>query len=288
MAAGASALDVEYIGSIEEGLHTPTSIVAGEDMVAVLDPYVGSISFFSPDGPVIRKIHLSGDAHSLTRLSGQLYAFCDRARNVVVTYDYINDRQYDELDTESGLSNPVDIAYDGSQLLVLDAGNSAIFIFDENRSLQKIVALSDDNGEKLKYASSFIYDTRGQQYYVMDQTQSRICRFDDNGNFLGSLARFGAGDGEITRAGEIELTTDGRIIVTDRFQGRVAVFSIDGRFLGDFGGGQSGETPLAIPTGISIDENGLLYVVSSMGASISIFHLPQIPDDADLVTIVYQ
>jgi len=286
--SGAMALEVDYVGSIEGNLHTPTSITADGNMIAVLDPYVGNIVFYSPGGPVLRKIHLSGAAHSLTRIRDQVFIFCDRERRVVAGYDYINDRQYDELGIESELADPVDIAYDGSRTHVLDAGRSSILIFDGNRSIQKVIALQDGKGEKLQYASSFVYDSRGQQYYVVDQTQSRICRFDGNGNYLGSLAAFGAGDGEITRAGEIELTGDNRIIVTDRYQGRIAVFGTDGRFLGDFGNGQSGETSLALPTGICIDENDFVYVASSMNASISVYHLPKTPGDAELMTIIGQ
>jgi hypothetical protein len=117
---------------------------------------------------------------------------------------------------------------------------------------------------------------------------SRVCLYDDAGNHVGNLSSFGADEGQITRAGEIGLTTDGRLLIADRYQGRIGVFGTDGRFHGDFGRGESGETPLALPMGIDIDDNGLVYAVSNMGASISIFRLPPAVDDAELVTIIDQ
>jgi len=288
MCANVLALEAEYVGSFEGNLHTPTSISADGDMIAVLDPYVGNIVFYSPDGPVLRRVHLNGDAHSLTRTRGAVYVFCDRTRRVVAAYDYASDLQYDELGTESGLADPVDIAYDGSRLHVLDAGNSSIMVYDANGSAEKAMSLRDEKEEKLTYASGFVYDSRGQQYYVIDQTQSRICRYDSEGNYLGSLAAFGAGDGEITRAGEIALTRDARIMITDRYQGRIAVFETDGRYLGGFGDGQSGEIPLALPTGIDVDENNFVYVASSMGETISVYYLPLATDDVELVTVIDQ
>ncbi len=284
--AGAAALDVEYVGSIVEGLHSPTSVVAGEEFVAVLDPYAGNLSLFSPDGPVVRKIHLQGAAHSLTRIAFQTYAFCDRARKTVAAYDFAADRQFDYLDMQTGLIDPVDLVLDGSSLHVLDAGNSAIVIFDENRIPIDIISLKDETGTNLRFASSFAYDAGGKSYYVFDQTNSRICRFDIEGKYLGSLASFGSGEGRITRGGDIELTSYGQILVTDRYQGRVGIFGSDGDFLGFFGAHQNDRPSLSIPTGISIDENGLVYVASTMGASVAVYYLPPIVTEAELLTVM--
>lgn len=284
----AGAIDVEYIGAITDGLHSPTSVVASNDVVAVLDPYASSITLFSPDGPIIRKIHLPGDAHSLIRLSETMYAFCDRSRQAVIAYDMAADRQYDYIDPEFGLIDPVDLVFDGVYLHILDAGQSAISVADPSGDSYDKILLKDESGEPLKFASSLAYDSKRRLYYVMDQTNSRICRFDSEGHYLGSLASFGSKDGQITRGGEIEFTDNDLILVTDRYQGRVSVFDDDGAFRGSFGAAQIGETPLSIPTGISVDENGLIYVVSTMGASISVYYLPPAADDAEVSTAIQQ
>jgi hypothetical protein len=284
----AGALDVDYVGAITEGFHAPTSIVASEDAVAVLDPYAETISIFLPDGLITRRIHLNGDAHSLTRIDEQTYAYCDRSRKTVVAYDIAADRQYDYVEEQSSLNDPVDLIYDGLYLHVLDAGNSAIYIYDGTRSLRSVITLTDDSGTALRFASSFVYDKQGKLYFVMDQTKSRICRFADDGQYRGSLADFGSGDGQITRGGEIELTGSGLILVTDRYQGRVGIFDHEGTYFGHFGVGQEGEPHLSIPTGINVDENGLIYVVSTMGAYITVYHLPPVIDETALLTAVQQ
>jgi hypothetical protein len=288
MAGNGIAMDVEYLGTITDGLYSPTSVAASGDMVAVLDPYAGNLSFFSPDGPIIRKVNLSGEAHSLTKLAPDLYAYCDRARQTIMAYDMAADRQYDYLEGQSDLIDPVDLIYDGARVHVLDASSSAIYIFDSHRILMDLVLLADESGSALAFASNFAYDARHGLYFVIDQTNSRICRYDTGGQLLGSLTAFGSGEGNITRAGEIALTDNGLVLVADRYQGRVGVFDGNGVFFGYFGDGGSGESPLSIPTGISIDENGIIYVVSTMGASIAAFYLPRVMDETNLLTVQQQ
>ena len=284
--ANAAAFEVDYVDAIVEGLHAPTSIAAGGEYVAVLDPYIGNLSLFSPDGPVVRKIHLSGDAYSLTRIASRTYAFCDRARRNIGVYDFNSDRQYDYLDMQTGLINPVDLIFNGNVLKVLDAGNSTIAVFDDNRTMIDLISLKDETGSRLRFASSFVFDAGRRIYYVLDQTKSRICRFDAEGAYLGSLASFGSGEGCITRGGEIELTANGQIMVTDRFQGRVGVFEPNGEFMGFFGTESENLMGLAIPTGISVDENGLVYVASTMGAGVAVFYLTAMTSDAELLNVM--
>lgn len=288
MAANTTALEIEYIGTITEGFHSPTSVAASEDMVAVLDPYAKNLTLFSPDGPVTRKIDLAGNAHSLIRLDENTFAFCDRSRKTVMAVEIDLNRQYEYAGAGVGLLDPLDIDFDGTRVHILDAGNSAVYIFDQDRVLSAIVGLTDEVGQAIRYASSFAYDPVREIYFVMDQTRSRIYRFAGDGRYLGSLGSFGPRPGQISRGGEIEITDDGRVLVTDRYQGHVSVFDGDGPFLGIFGTGGSGESSLSIPTGISIDENQLVYVVSTMGASIAVFHLPRASDETDLLTVWQQ
>ena len=67
-----------------------------------------------------------------------------------MAYDFNLDHQYVLLGAESGLSNPVDIVFDTSTIMVLDAGISAIFIFNQDQTLEKTVPLRDETGEKTR------------------------------------------------------------------------------------------------------------------------------------------
>ncbi|MDH3891907.1 MAG: T9SS type A sorting domain-containing protein [candidate division Zixibacteria bacterium] len=277
-AVGVGALNVDYVGSIEESLYAPTSLEVFDNGLAVLEPFSDEIKLFTVDGVITQKLHLKGEPHGLTHIVNNRFMFCDRKQQAVIEVDLDNYSEQVLLGQSVSLNDPVDLVQNGQTLYILDAGLAAILEIGAALKLTRTIPLVDDEGQRLAYASSFCFDAHLKRFYVLDQINSRISAFDETGALVTSFGSFGRGAGQFTRGGELALSEGGHIFVTDRFQGRVLVYDSDGEFAGAIGPVSAGEPGLAVPTGIDVDENGLLFVASTMTPSINIYHVALSPD----------
>lgn len=272
------ALDVDFVGSIEESLYAPTSLEVYDNGLAVLEPFSDEIKLFSVDGLITQRLHLKGEAHGLTHIEDNRFMFCDRKQQAVIEVDLDNNSEQVLIGQSLSLSDPIDLIQNGETLFILDAGQAAIIEVNADHNVTRTIPLIDTDGQLLEFASSFCYDAGMSRFYVLDQINSRICVFDDDGAPVTSFGSFGRGVGQLTRGGELALASDGRIFVTDRFQGQVLVYDPDGEYVGVIGQASADAPGMAIPTGIDIDANGILYVASTMTPSINIYHVALSPD----------
>ena len=277
-AINVGALNVSYVGSIEESLYAPTSLEVYENGLAVLEPFSDEIKVFTVEGVIVQKLHLMGQAQGLTHLDNNRFMFCDRKQQAVIEVDLDNSSEHVLIGQSLLLSDPIDLVQNGETLYILDAGQAAILEVGPSRTLNRTIPLIDPDGQQLEYPSSFCYDAGRGRFYVLDQINSRICVVADDGAPVTEFGSFGRGEGQLTRGGELALAPDGRIFVTDRFQGQVLIYSSNGEYLGVVGQPSQDEPGLAIPTGIDIDETGVLYVASTMTPSINIYHVALSPD----------
>lgn len=272
------ALNVDYVGSIEESLYAPTSLEVYDNGLAVLEPFSDEIKLFSVDGVITQRLHLKGEAHGLTHVDNNRFMFCDRKQQAVIEVDLDDNSERVIVGQATLLSDPIDLIQNGETLFILDAGQAAILEISADRTLNRTIPLVDTAGQTLEFASSFCYDADRGRFYVLDQINSRICVIGDDGASITTFGSFGRGVGQLTRGGELALASDGRIFVTDRFQGQVLVYNSDGEYVGVIGQASQDEPGMAVPTGIDIDANGILYVASTMTPSISIYHVALSPD----------
>lgn len=274
---GICALNVDYVGSIEESLYAPTSLEVYDNGLAVLEPFSDEIKLFSADGVITRRLHLMGEAYGLTHIADNRFMFCDRKQKAVIEVDLDFNSEQVLIGQSLSLSDPIDLIQYGEMLFILDAGRAEILEISAERTLNRTIPLTDTTGQRLEFASSFCYDTYRNRFYVLDQINSRICVIDGDGAPIMSFGSFGRGVGQLTRGGELALAADGRILVTDRFQGQVLVYSSEGEYVGMIGQPSNDEPGMAVPTGIDIDESGILYVASTMTPSINIYHVALSP-----------
>ncbi len=79
--------------------------------------------------------------------------------------------------------------------------------------------------------------SRDGDIYVADgYGNSRIVKFDRDGNFIKAWGSYGAGPGEFDLPHSVVVDRTGRVIVADRENGRIQVFSSDGKFLEEWKG----------------------------------------------------
>jgi len=145
--------------------------------------------------------------------------------------------------------------------------------FDSNgKFLLKWSGKGNGNGE-------FIPDVNGPEgiaadgqgnVFVADPVNSRIEKFDNNGNFLSTLGSQGTGDGQFLNAEEVAVDQQGNVFVPDNQQNvggptnQVSKFDSNGKFLFKWGGTGLDPGMFNYPAGVAVDKQGNIYVVNDI------------------------
>ncbi len=277
------AVEIEYIGTLDNNLFAPSSITVDNNSLTVLEPFSKEIKIFTPDGLYRQKLHIQGDANSISKLSENEYLYCDLEAHIVAYVDMTQDDQSDYFENTFSFMYPIDIILD-SKISILDSEAKQIDVFSRNKEIESIIQLKDNEGTYISFPNSFALSTANGNYYVFDQTKSEIWIIKPDGTFIKSFSAFGAGLGEITRGGEISIGNNGLVYISDRYQNRVSIFSPDGEYLDIIPNGNF-NISFNIPTGITIDENNILYVASTENSKIHMFHITASNTSEEAVTM---
>ncbi|RMH05045.1 MAG: hypothetical protein D6704_10190 [Nitrospirae bacterium] len=117
-------------------------------------------------------------------------------------------------------------------------------------------------------------------FFVVDNGNNRIQKFDNNGNFILLWGNFGAANGNFNNPTGIACDANGDVYVCDTNNHRIQKF--DGRlghYLMKFGGRGNGEGQFNAPWGIAIDRvRGYIYVVDSAN-----FRIQKFDEDGEFV-----
>ncbi len=100
-------------------------------------------------------------------------------------------------------------------------------------------------------------DAKGN-FYVADTGNSRVQKFDQNGQFISILGQAGPGEGELSEPNGVAITDDGSVYVTDALNQKLVRFSRDGKFIKEWKGPDPG---FYGPRDIAIGPNKVLYIV---------------------------
>ena len=91
--------------------------------------------------------------------------------------------------------------------------------------------------------------------FVADGHQnSRVVKFDKEGNFIKTWGKRGAGPGEFNLPHTIVIDSRGRVLVGDRSNNRIQIFDQDGNFIDQW-------TQFGTPSGMHVTTDDTLYVV---------------------------
>ncbi|MEE9571656.1 MAG: FG-GAP-like repeat-containing protein, partial [Candidatus Neomarinimicrobiota bacterium] len=112
--------------------------------------------------------------------------------------------------------------------------------------------------------------------YVTEQDNSRIQKFDSDGNFLLKFGSYGSGDGQFRYVYDVDIDSNGNMYTVEFYNNRVQKFDSAGNFVGCIGGVVAGwQNPCVsfsqgsadgqfyISYAIAIDINGNIYVVDA-------------------------
>jgi len=97
--------------------------------------------------------------------------------------------------------------------------------------------------------------------YVADRENSRIQKFDTNGNFLGKFGSDGTGNGQFHRPEDIRIEHHtGDIYVTDTYNNRIEKFDKNFTFITKWGSKGTADGQFKRPHAIGFDSKGNVYV----------------------------
>lgn len=282
-------LEVQFVGSLDNGPLAPTSLVVGETGIAALEPYSGQLELFTPKGVLTAKVKINSDARGLAQIGEHVFLYCDRDRSRVVHVDLTSGNQRDWLgETFDKTFEPVDVVVAGEECFVLDADRRRILVCDKFGSVTSVVNLVVPSGQSAGWLADLAWDSSRNIFYALEQTESRIQAYRRDGSYVGGFASFGNRDGQVTRGGEIICDYEGWIYVTDRYQGRVVVFDENWEFVGNIEPVKLGGPSLNVPTGLALDPSGFLYVASTEGSAIQVYQMGKIPSSLfELMTLPF-
>ena len=116
--------------------------------------------------------------------------------------------------------------------------------------------------------------------YVADSANHRIVVFDEAGNVINSMGRYGlasdagGGEGTLNEPWGVAAGPDGSVFVADTWNHRVVVFDAQGEFVRTWGSeGAFSEDPMAFwgPRDIAVDADGQVYVADTGNKRVLVF-----------------
>jgi tripartite motif-containing protein 71 len=162
------------------------------------------------------------------------------------------------------------------KLYVVDTNNSRIQVFDSaGNYITKWGSNGIANGE-FKHPHGIAIDSFGN-IYVTDarshgiEFNSRIQKFDSNGNFITKWGSDGAGDGQFNDQHGISTDSSGNVYVADTNNNRIQKFDSNGNFITKWGSEGSEDGEFKHPHGIAVDSSGKVFINDRDNFRIQVF-----------------
>src|SRR5262245_28768538 len=99
--------------------------------------------------------------------------------------------------------------------------------------------------------------------YVADTFNSRIQKFDANGNFLMKWGSSGSGDGQFQFPSAIAVDATGNVYIGDTHNQRIQKFDLNGTFLTKWGSFGTGDGEFQGAATVAVDAVANVYVADS-------------------------
>ena len=226
---------IQRQGKSKDSMHTPQCVaVDAQDNIYVTDSDAGVIFVFEPNGKFVHAIgSLKGGEGYFKRPTG--IAVDSTAQRIYVTDTlrdevFILDMQGNVLktfgktgDREGEFNLPTELRLDGPNLMVVDAMNFRVQVFDRAGSFQYAIGKIGDSLGAMFRPKGVGVDSEGD-LYVVDGLWGVVQVFNRQGQLLYYFGAKGTHAGEFQLPAGLTIDHDDRVFVVDAFNRRVQVF----------------------------------------------------------------
>ena len=126
------------------------------------------------------------------------------------------------------------------------------------------------NGQ-FKHSADVVVDNKGH-IWVLDESNSRIEEFNENGEYLSTIGSSGTGNGQLKTPAALAIDSKGNLWVADTGNNRVEEFNEKGGYVTKFGTLGTGSGELDQPEGIAIDPKGNIWVADTSNDRVEEFN----------------
>lgn len=240
--------------------------------------YLGTLHEFAPVGRSLRTVIFGQDrAKELEKPvaiavgSDGRMAIADAGKQGV--HFFIPDQQKYVLLTTAGedaLQAPVSVMFDSRlNLVVSDSMLAKVFVFDDKGNCAK--ELIPPTTQAFVRPTGITYSEVDGQFYVVDSKLNHVVIFNDQGQYVRSFGKRGAGNGELNIPTHIVTDSTGKVYVNDAMNFRAQIFTARGDFVSMFGHHGDGSGDFAMPKGIAVDHSGTIYVAETLFDAVQLF-----------------
>lgn len=148
------------------------------------------------------------------------------------------------------LQAPIGVALDGADnIYVSDTKANKVFSFTKDE--KPLATIGDD--ETLDWPTGVVVNDNLRRIYVTNSHKHNIAVFDLSGKYLFSIGKRGERDREFNYPSDIDMDSQGNLVVADAMNARVQVLDPDGKFIRKFGQRGDGLTDFQMMKGIAVD-----------------------------------
>lgn len=258
-----------------QGLANPIGMDWDGKRLYVCESDAGAVAVFDARGTLRGRIRISAASGATTAypaavcvLAGGDVAVVDSAAQRVVVLDassYRTTKVVRQIDAGSGVRQPTAVASDGDRLLVADASDGTIKVFDAGA--KPVAVLGSDLKPRITFVTGMA--VAGGSLYVVDSNAGRVLELDRR---TGSLVRVLPARFSLPRG--VAALGDGRVAVSDAFERRIAFF-FEGKETGSIDGSSVPGSPLQSLRGLAWDpKRGRLFAADAGSGVVGVYNVP--------------
>jgi DNA-binding beta-propeller fold protein YncE len=140
---------------------------------------------------------------------------------------------------------------------ITDIGSHLVLKLDPNGKVLLVlgrVNLAAEGSWVFNRPTDVAFGRNGEIYVADGYGNSRVVKFDRDGNFIKAWGKYGTGEGEFNLPHSIVIDNEGRVYVADRENQRIQIFDADGHFLRQW-------TGIGYPYGLWISPDQHIWMV---------------------------
>jgi sugar lactone lactonase YvrE/fibronectin type 3 domain-containing protein len=165
--------------------------------------------------------------------------------------------------------NSIHVLDDG-RIIITDAGNHRFLIIDQDGKI--LIAKGERGGGDGQFNFPDGITVFDNVIYVVDQINSRVQKFDLNGNFIGEFGSSGQTAGTFGRPKLIKPDYEGRLWVSDGMSHMIQAFTPDGVVKTALSSSIDEYLKIATPRGIFF-KDGRMYIVNRVPNTVSVYKI---------------